>query len=415
MIGSEEKQMVVGLFPFLSENPVLFDIGSNKGHFTDIFIEEYKDNFKAFLFEPNKKLLSYTEIKYEYQPNIVYNDYAAYKSEEDLMFFYFENYNNELSSLYKDDKGWEGLPLKGRLVQSVMLDKYCERRQVDKIDYLKIDAEGSEVDVLWGCRELFKNGAVTVAQVEYSTHYKRAGHTFKQLFDFATEYGYKVYKYSGTNYDLVVEPHEDYAACDYIITKKEIRDYSEGGWNNVFIENTLELHGTCNLCLEIGCFEGKTTKWICDNILEKGNDARVIAVDPLLDVYIEGDNEYKYFKEQYQRFLRNTRGLPVELKRGLSKDELPKLNALRFDMIYIDGNHYSPWPYFDGCWAFAICKIGGHIIFDDYNIWKQDTKDSIDKFLNEYSGFYEVVKSNYQIMIKKIANRYNEITQSYYL
>ena len=168
-----------------------------------------------------------------------------------------------------------------------------------------------------------------------------------------------------------------------------------------------------DMVLEIGVFEGLTTKYICENLLNEGG--RVIAVDPLFDYYYEGDNNaHPYFKDQYQRFLRNTRGLPVELKRGVAADELPKLHALRFNMCYIDGNHFHPHPYNDGCWAFAITKVGGYLLFDDYE-WNESSKMSVDKFLEEFNGFYELIHKEYQVLIKKIANKYNELTQSYYL
>src|SRR5690606_5394156 len=134
--------------------------------------------------------------------------------------------------------------------------------------------------------------------------------------------------------------------------------------------------------LEVGTMEGMTAKYMCEHLLNRDNpDARVICVDPLYDYYVTDDPRYHpEFKHQYQRFLRNTRGLPVELKRGKSQDELPLLHALRFSFIFLDGNHYPPWPYHDLCWAFAITKPGGYILADDYDLWAEDTKESIDLF-----------------------------------
>ena len=63
MLSAEEKKAVIDLFPFMGENPVVFDIGSNKGHWADVVLDEFDDKVSMHLFEPNQKLLSFCEIK----------------------------------------------------------------------------------------------------------------------------------------------------------------------------------------------------------------------------------------------------------------------------------------------------------------------------------------------------------------
>lgn len=413
MIGPQEKSAIIGLFPFLKEEFNVIDVGSNKGHFSDLFISEFKERGRVILFEPNDMLLNYTRIKYEYQPNIWYENRVAYSvSGRKVPFYYFENYNNELSSLYKGGEQWEGLPMKEVEKTTVSLDDYCDANSLQYIDYIKIDCEGADMDVLSGCRKLIAADRVGIIQVEYSEHWQRSGANFAMLQRLAAEFGYKIYRFIEDNFWEVKEEQPEYD--NYFITKFEIHNFSVGGWNNNFLISTAELP-KLDLVVEIGCCEGLTTKHICEKMLSDNTDARVIAVDPLRDYYVVDDPRYHpEFKHQYQRFLRNTRGLPIDLKRGESKDELPKLHALRADLVYVDGNHYAPWPYHDGCWAFAITKIGGYILFDDYDIWAEDTKSSIDKFLNEFSGNYEIVSKGYQILIRKTSNKYNELTYDYY-
>lgn len=411
MIDKIEKDAVTALFPFMGKEPVIIDCGSNKGHWADIVLEEFNGNCELHLFDPNEKMISFCEIKYEYRRNITYNNKALDYQINTRPFFYFENFNNEISSFYKDEKGWDGLPMKIKKVETVSLDEYYVNNLCDGvIDYLKIDCEGFDLQVLKGCEELMSEDKIGIIQIEYSGHWQRGNHSFEELKLIADKYGYKVYRYTEGNFWEAKEGSPSFD--NYFLTKYEIRDHSVG-WNNEFILNTLELP-KCGLVLEVGSFEGLTTKYICEKLLLNEEAARVICVDPMEDFYIPGDTEHRYFKHQYQRFLRNTRGLPVELKKGLSKDELPKLNALRFDLIYLDGDHRKDAVYFDACWAFAICKEHKYIIFDDYE-WREETKEGIDKFLNEFSGSLQVVSKGYQVVIKKIHNQYNELTQSHYL
>lgn len=415
MLSKEEKQAVIDLFPFLGERPVIFDCGSNKGDWAKLFLDEYKDKCELHLFEPNEKLLSYTEIRFEYNSNVVYLPLAVYReANKTLKFYYFENFNNELSSIYKGNKEWDGLPMKESNVVTTSLDEYVKYYNgiynLDKIDFAKLDLEGSEVDALIGCDSLLSKDVIKLIQIEYSEHYKRGNHTFDEILDIANKYSYKVYKYIDGNF---WEVGSEFPFDNYYITKYEIHNYSVGGWNNEFVKNTLDLERV-DLVLEIGAFEGITTKYIYERLLNDNADARIVCVDPMEDYYIEGDTEHKYFKNQYQRFLRNTRGLSVELKRGKSENELPKLNELRFGLIYIDGDHREMAVYFDCCWAFAVCKPNGHIIIDDYT-WREETKNGIDKFLNEFQGFYDLIIKDYQVMIRKVTDHYNHLTERYYL
>lgn len=191
-------------------------------------------------------------------------------------------------------------------------------------------------------------------------------------------------------------------------------------WNQQFKNSTLGINNL-ELCLEIGCFEGLTSNYICDNLLSE--NGKLICVDPLSENYLNTDltetdivnnnTIYKYFNNQYERFLSNTKhqisSNKLELIRLISIDAFPKLVELyegKFDLIYIDGDHRANAVYIDGVNSYKLCKTGGIIIFDDYT-WGPDynensTKVGIDKFLNEYVDKYEIITKGYQIVIKKI-------------
>lgn len=413
MLSSEEKQAVIDLYPFMGDRPMVFDCGSNKGHWADVILDEFKSNCEIHLFEPNKKLLSFTEIKYEYVPEVRFHNMGLLNENGASDFFFFDNFNNELSSFYQGGDEWNWLPMKKEQAEVRKGDLVCQQLSIKRVDFLKIDCEGSDMQALLGFEQMFAEDKVGIVQIEYSAHWSRAGNSYKNLNDLASKYGYKIYRYYLGNFWEVkeAEPQHD----NYYVTKFEIHDYSIAGSNNNFILNTVGLP-KMDLILEVGAMEGFTTKYMCESLLNKDNpNARVIVVDPLYDYYVTDDPRYHpEFKHQYYRFKRNTRGLPVDLKRGESEHELPKLNALRFDFIYVDGNHYPDWPYHDLVWAFTITKIGGYILADDYDLWAEGTKESIDKFLNEFKDHYDVVARNYQILIQKKQDFYNELTEDYY-
>jgi predicted O-methyltransferase YrrM len=191
-------------------------------------------------------------------------------------------------------------------------------------------------------------------------------------------------------------------------------DNFEKNWNQHFINNTNRM-SNIDLCLEIGCFEGLTSKYICDKLLSE--NGKLICVDPLTDVYLNDNlsetdilnntKEFDYFSGQYERFTNNVgeylKSGKITLIRDLSKNVYHSLIeefSSKIDLIYIDGDHRPDSVYLDAINCFELCKIGGYILFDDY-FWK-DTGVGIDRFLKEYEEKYELLIKDSQVLINKI-------------
>ena len=192
--------------------------------------------------------------------------------------------------------------------------------------------------------------------------------------------------------------------------------------HKIFIENlkVLKLNKTINLAIEIGCFEGQASNYFVDNLLT--NKGKLICIDPLTDkylneelngVYQKGNETYwSYFKNQYERFISNvkkaTDSNKIELYRDLSRNVFPKILQLyrqQADFIYVDGDHRTEFVYLDAVNSFELCKVGGVILFDDYEwhgpIKSEDPKIGIDRFIKNYSKNCDVIIKNWQLAVKK--------------
>jgi len=161
--------------------------------------------------------------------------------------------------------------------------------------------------------------------------------------------------------------------------------------------------------LEIGSFEGMGTNYFIDNFL-LGNNSLITCVDPWIkysDSTLTKMSEWDNFinENTYDIFINNTKynKNKIIIKKGLSCDILPNLEKI-YDFIYIDGDHSENAVWVDAVNSFKILRKNGIIIFDDYN-WNtgdKSPKNAIDKFLDEYKNFIEVIAINYQVIIKKI-------------
>ena len=402
-IGEVEKQMVLDLMPLLSDKPVVFDVGSNKGNWSDIVMST-NDKCTFHFFEPNEIMINYTKIKYDYNTNIIYNEVAISDKEGYEDFYYFTNFNNGLSSILYNEK-WKDLPMQKKLVNSITLDSYCSKNLIDSIDILKIDIEGADYKALLGLEQMLLWSKVKFIQIESSEHYKLDNRTFKDVIEFVGSYGYDVYSYDGIFHKVEADTFiEDSRLENFIITKEKIANTQN--WNTSFIKNTEGLPKVC-FALEVGCFEGMTTKYICENMLTE--EGHMIAVDPLEDKYIvenitdeavEINDSLPYFEGQYTRFLINTNKKPVRLVRKTFTDAFSELEAFRFSFIYIDADHRADSVYLDAKMAFELLQTDGYILFDDYEWGNGETKKGIDRFLDEYKDRVDIISINEQVLVK---------------
>ena len=392
MIPEIERKAVRALMPYFSKNPVVFDIGSNKGEWAETVIQNVES---MFLFEPNQRLLTYTMVKFDYLTNVTYIPRAVFSEERTIDFFYFNNQNNGLSSVFYN-QFWvdQGLPMQLGTTETITIDSL---KTPTTIDFMKIDVEGADFDVLLGAKETLKKKLIRFAQIEYSDHYKLSGHSFAEVQPFIQQFDYDLFHFDGVNFTRVVNNPASYGAENFYIMDREFTQ----NWNREFIENTQGMK--LDFVLEIGCFEGLTTAYICDNLLKPGG--RIICVDPLTDEYLPGHPDNALFVGQYDRFIRNTKGLPVELIRTQSRHAFQKegFQHYRFDLIYIDGDHTEEAVFNDGLSAFMVCRVGGYILFDDYE-WREETKRGIDRFISVHAGQINIIKKGYQVLVQKTSN-----------
>jgi predicted O-methyltransferase YrrM len=161
--------------------------------------------------------------------------------------------------------------------------------------------------------------------------------------------------------------------------------------------------------LEIGSFEGRSSVWIAENMMQDGDHLRCI------DTW-EGGEEHgeENMSEVEEMFRANlivaTKKFPERLifqSKGTSVARLAQLQGkTMFDFIYIDGSHKAPDVLTDACMAWPMLKPTGFMVFDDY-MWG-DPRDAlhrpkiaIDAFTNIFGETTEIVHVGYQLVVRK--------------
>ena len=164
--------------------------------------------------------------------------------------------------------------------------------------------------------------------------------------------------------------------------------------------------------LEIGSFEGRSSIWIAENMMQDDDILRCI------DTW-EGGEEHgeENMSEVEERFRRNlivaTEKLPrrrIIQQKGTSVREIARwltTDNQHFDFIYIDGSHIAKDVMTDACMAWPLLKPKGLMVFDDY-LWVPNARDilhrpkiAIDAFTNLFAEEVEIVHIGYQLVVRK--------------
>jgi predicted O-methyltransferase YrrM len=158
--------------------------------------------------------------------------------------------------------------------------------------------------------------------------------------------------------------------------------------------------------LEIGSFEGRSTCYLIKKCVDYGI-VDMVCIDTwqggIEHTGMDFDAIEKAFDHNVQRVMNSGLLNNVDLYKlkGLSHIELAKLmveDFNSFDLVYIDGSHMPTDVLLDATMAFKLLRVGGVLIFDDYERSDQPEYEhpqiAIDAFMKVYARKLKKVKFN---------------------
>jgi FkbM family methyltransferase len=146
----------------LPPKPVVLDVGFNTGDFTAEILSRSPEA-QVFAFDPARAAERAFKARFGSNPRV---SFVASALSDQPGQFEFHDYDNMCSSLARrSDAGAEASTYK---VNVETLCGWFERSGLDRIDFLKIDAEGFDANVIAGALPLLKAGKIGVIMFEYA-------------------------------------------------------------------------------------------------------------------------------------------------------------------------------------------------------------------------------------------------------
>lgn len=164
----ERREIKTALQYVSAEGGVYFDVGSNVGFYALNFAKKCGRNGKVYAFEPDSK--TYQKLR----KNIELNDFNGIIESFDMaiseksgkkIFHVISQKSSAWGTTIPEarEKAIESLSVK-----TVTLDEFVSEKGIKEIDFMKVDIEGGEFELMEGGKDTFKRKAVKKLFIECS-------------------------------------------------------------------------------------------------------------------------------------------------------------------------------------------------------------------------------------------------------
>ena len=380
---------------YLNENSVCIDVGAFIGTNTIKMARRCK---KVYSFEPYEQTFNLLKKNLELNnmDNVeVYQKAVGNENKKITEMYYpekLEQYGNlsNAGAMRLTYEFHENTKMKVD-VDMIKLDDYFF---MQKIDLIKLDCEGCELDVLKGGKYIIQKFKPVILIENFEKE-----ELIQEVWQELEGLDYKYSKLSAINGMFYSEDNIDYEGMYNWTHDLPVNSNSRKRFLNVL--SLLKDVENCKV-LEIGVNVGTSLIHILRNI----NDT---SVGTAIDIWNDEDVE----KKCLENFKKAGMLERIRIMKGDSTDGLIDLikEDEKFDFIYVDGSHTLCDTYSDCLLALKLLKKDGIMGIDDVLMAKdeEDRKDiiylpreGVIQFINKYSNKMKALDNDYRLFLQKL-------------
>lgn len=168
--SSGEEHLIGSIQSILKkERLTIFDVGSNDGDYVIHLVDRIGTNHDLHLFEPSKKSFDDLNVRLSSKSvdSLKLNNYGL-SSKKGSASLYYDQEGTGWASVHQIKHQHLGVELdKKESIELKTLDEYCLEHSIDSIDFMKMDVEGHEKEVLLGANKMISSGKINSIQFEF--------------------------------------------------------------------------------------------------------------------------------------------------------------------------------------------------------------------------------------------------------
>jgi len=189
--GAYERELVDWMKRTLKPGMTVLDVGANIGYFSAIAAGLTGDKGQVHAFEPVPQTFS------RLQKNL-----SAFGWAHPYPFAVGDTSGMHAIYRNKSEEGWSSLLHNSDLepsgeVETIRLDDWARERKIERIDFIKMDIEGSEFRALAGAREVLSKFKPTIAAELNADCLARDGRTPADVLGLLGAAGYECFPFGG--------------------------------------------------------------------------------------------------------------------------------------------------------------------------------------------------------------------------
>ena len=202
-----------------NSNLIIFDVGSHIGKTIKIYKSIFSKS-KIYGFEPSKNSYQILLNKFVDDKDIIISDYAL--SNDRKIKTLFLSSSDNLNSLKKPNKRAWGFDKKQTInVETDTIDHFCAKNFIKHINILKLDVQGSELDVLEGAKSMLLSQKIDLVYIEWQVVPLYKNHAlYYEIGNYIGKFGYELFNI----YNINEARSGQIRWGDAIFTSKKLRE-----------------------------------------------------------------------------------------------------------------------------------------------------------------------------------------------
>ena len=181
VVARNDAKQIEFLIQRLRPGDFVLDIGGNVGQYAVLFSALVAPSGNVITFEPdsNHRGVLHRNLQLNgFSDRVTVEGIAL--SDQNGTHVFFSRKNDQMCSLVRSGLGTNASSpdVKEQIVKTARLDDYLKMKELSFPNWVKIDTEGAEVNVLRGARELLKSKAIIICELhpyawqEFDTSYE---------------------------------------------------------------------------------------------------------------------------------------------------------------------------------------------------------------------------------------------------
>lgn len=207
---------------FKDREAVVFDVGANRGQYLEVVQKNGATSSKIFCFEPQQDAFHILRSVAKNNPNVTIENIGLGSTVGELL-LYKNTAASEYGSVYPANYTQYNVVLnQSETIRIDTIDNYCAGHKIQQIDFLKIDVEGHELEVLKGASKMISAGKIPFIQFEFGLAAIESRIFLKDFINLLP--GYSIYRILPGGIELIKysEYNELFLTTNYLAIQKNI-------------------------------------------------------------------------------------------------------------------------------------------------------------------------------------------------